>query len=419
MAKKEQNIIVQNLTIKTVQRKTQDIENWKNAIKAFSDPNRPSRVLLYDLFEDISIDAQIVSTWSKRQSSVLNKDLLFVKDGKEDEEINKLLASPDMRRLIRELHNSIAWGYTLVQVNSILYNEEEEQYSINFDVIPRKHVHPEKAFECISIDQQNISRDFLYKLPPLSKYILWCGEPTDMGIFASVAQYVIYKRGDFGDWAQFAEMFGMPFREGRYDDFDEQTRVALERAMEAYGSASYAILPKNADFKLHDAVKGTAGDLYKNLYDACNAEISKIILGNTLTTEQGENGARSLGEVHEDSQQSLFLSDEKMILDVLNSKFKAILKAFGFNIQGGNIWYKSAGKDWSVLKTKYEVVAGIAQNVPVADDFFYEEFDIPKPDNYEQLRSAMDERILSTPQAQETTKNKAETIKDRLKNFFV
>ena len=35
--------------------------------------------------------------------------------------------------------------------------------------------------------------------------------------------------------------------------------------------------------------------------EVCNEELSKIFLGNTLTTSQGENGARSLGDVHKDT----------------------------------------------------------------------------------------------------------------------
>lgn len=417
------NVVIQNITIKSNSRKTQDIENWKKAIKSFENILNPNRVLIYELYEDILLDGQIESTWGKRQDMVLNKDLTYVKDGKEDEEINKLINSPDMRRLIKELHNSIAFGYTLVQINNIAFNEEENKYEINFDLIPRKHVHPERGFECISKEQSSATKDIFYKEPPLSRYMLTAGDAVDMGIFIKAAQYVIYKRGDFGDWAQFAEMFGMPFREARYDDYDDRTRIALENAMEAYGGAPYAILPKSAEFKMHDAVKGTAGDLYKTLYDACNAEISKIILGNTLTTEQGNNGARSLGEVHQGAEDNKNLSDEKMILDILNSKFKSILKIFGFAVDG-EIWYKSEGKDWKELKDKWDVVSGIKQTVPVSDDFIYEEFDIPKPENYDELKTKLEEQSLNTIEKaiQDPLKQNAATnnlLINRIKDFFV
>lgn len=387
------NIVVQNITIRTPNRKTQDIDNWKSAIKNFENLINPSRVLLYDMYDDISLDGQIESTWGKRQDAILNKDLLFVKDGKEDEELNKLLNSPSMRLLIKELHNSIVWGYTLVQVNDIRFKEEEEQYEVDFDMIPRKHVHPERGFECISKEQNSANKDILYKEPPLSRYMLWAGNPKDMGLFVKCAQYIIYKRGDFGDWAQFAEMFGMPFREGRYDDYDDATRIKLEKAMEFYGGANFAILPKGAEFKIHESSSQSGSStLYKDLYAACNAEVSKIILGNTLTTEQGERGSQSLGNVHAQTEADKNKADAKFILDILNGKFRAILKAFGFNVQGGYIWFKSPDADWNQLKVKWEVISGISNKIPVEDDYIYEEFDVPKPKDYDKLKKEMQEQ---------------------------
>lgn len=414
------NIVVQNIVIKSPVRKTQDIDNWRNAIKQFENLENPNRTLLYELYDDIMLDGHIEGTWGKRTDAILNKELIYIKDGIEDEEINKILNSPHMRSIVRELHKSIAYGFTLLQINDILFNEEEEQYIINFDLIPRKHVHPERKFECVSKEQAQITKDILFKEPPLGRYMIWAGEPDDLGLLAKAAQYIIYKRGDFGDWAQFAEMFGMPFREGRYDDYDDNTRVALEKAMEAYGGATYAILPKNAEFKIHDNA-GTSGSstLYKDLYMACNTEISKIILGNTLTTEQGTSGSRSLGEVHQTAEDNKYKSDEKLILNLLNGKFKAILKLFGFNINGGQIWFKSPDEDWTILEKKWNVINGIANRIPIDDDFIYEEFDIPKPENYESLKAEMQTLNTVEPVLKENLKADKKSLIKNITDFFV
>ncbi len=393
MAKTAPEIVVQNIVIKQVNRRTSDISTWREAIKSAENQQNPTRVKLYDLYDDIMLDGHMEGVWGKRRDAIANRSLTFAKDGQQDDEINKLLNSPDMGSLVKDLLDSILFGYSLLQINSITYNEDEERYVIDYDLIPRKHVHPERAFRCISRDQTQATRDYLYMEPPLSKYMLWAGD-GGMGLLIKAAQYVIYKRGNFGDWAQFAELFGMPFREARYDNYDDSTRIQLEQAMEAYGSAAYAILPKGADFKLHDAVKGTAGQLYKMLHDACNAEISKCILGNTLTTEQGENGARSLGEVHQDVEDAKHAADVKMITDILNTKFKSILKSFGFNVAGGYIDFADGGTDWAALKRKWEVLDGVSNRVPVGDDYIYEEMGIPKPDNYDELKEEMAERDM-------------------------
>jgi phage gp29-like protein len=417
---KAPNIVIQNITVKQVQRKSQDIELWRKAIKTFEDPANPVKANLYDLYEDIMLDGHLLSTWGKRVDAVLSRDLLFVRDGEPDEEITKLLNSPSMSLLIQDLIDSILWGYTLIQVNNIGWNEEENIYVVDYDLIPRKHVHPE--FGWISLEQNRATADMLYREQPLSRTMLWAGRAKSLGLLGSIAQYVIYKRGNYGDWAQFAELFGMPFREASYEDYDDTTRQKLEQAMENYGGNSWMVRPKSADFKLHDAVKGTAGDLYKDLKDACNSEISKVILGNTLTTEVGSSGTQALGTVHQDNETIKNDRTRKYVLDILNGKFSYILQLYGFNTANGEIWFRSPQADWASLKTKWDVINGIANRVPVSDEYIYEEFDIPMPDNYEELRRAMDERqiveVAGTPTNLATLEQRR-TLFGRIKDLFL
>ena len=386
----KEGVKITSINVRMPNRSTQNIESWRNAIRSFENLTNPSRVGLYDLYDDIELDGQVISTWDKRSDALTNKRLLFKRDGNEDEEITKLLNSPDMRLFVKELHKAISYGFTLIQVNNIWYDEDEERYRISWDLIPRKHVHPEPGFECISKEQSMATKDFLYLEKPLSDYMVWAGDPKDKGILAAVAQYVIYKRGGFGDWAQFSEMFGMPFRELSYDDYDEATRVKLEQAMEDWGAAGYLIKPKGAELTLHDTGGSTSSaDVYDLLISKCDAAISKIILGNTLTTEQGEIGSQALGEVHKEAESEKNASDQLFILSVLNTRFRAVLKRFGFNLAGGEIMYEGLETDWEKLKTKWDVVKEISDKVPVDDDFIYEEFDIPKPENYEEMKEQM------------------------------
>lgn len=381
---------ITNINVRVPNRSTQDIETWRRAISAFENPVNPVRSYLYDLYKDLELDGQVEATWGKRCDAVLNKRLVFKRDGVEDEQINKLLNSPDMRIFIKEILRTILYGYTLIQVNRIWYDEDEEQYRIQFDLIPRKHVHPEDGFQCVSREQNMATHDFLYLQPPLSSYMVWAGEPDDMGRLAVAAQYVIYKRGGYGDWSQFAEMFGMPFRELSYDDYDEATRAKLEQAMEDWGAAGYLIKPKGAELTLHDTGGSTSSsDVYDALISKCDAAISKVILGNTLTTEQGEIGSQALGEVHKEAEGEKNESDKLFVLSVLNTRFRAVLKRFGFNLQGGLITYEGLETDWARLKDKWDVISAIRQEVPVDDDYIYDEFPIPKPENYEQLKEEM------------------------------
>ncbi|MDR0872182.1 MAG: DUF935 domain-containing protein [Prevotellaceae bacterium] len=366
------------------------ISDWKTAIKQFEDKKNPIRTKLYELYDDMLLDGQMEATWGKRRDNILNRRLTFVRDGVEDEEVTKLLNSPDMRQVLEEIHNTIGYGYTLIQFNRIWFDTEQECYRIDFDLIPRTHVHPENDFECVSITNSRATRDFLYTQPPLANYMLWAGKPKDKGLFVKVAPYIIYKRGSMGDWSQFSEMFGMPFREAMYDAFDDETRRKVEEMLSNWGAGMSMVHPKSVDIKLHET-NGSASsvDVYDKFIQLCDAGISKSILGNTLTTEQGDTGARSLGEVHQGEEDDKKQSDDLFVLSVLNTRFRAILKRFGINVTGGEIWYETPDKDWGALQKKWGVISGISEKVPVADDYIYEEFDIPKPENYDELKEEM------------------------------
>ena len=396
----------------------------------FESKHNPLKFKLYNLYEDILMDGQLEATWGKRRDNILNRRLVFIRDGQEDEQINALLNSPDMRNLLEELHNTIAFGYTLIQFNSIAFDDEQEYYHINFDLIPRAHVHPEADFECISKNANMVTRDWLFKNPPLANYMLWAGKPKDKGLLVKVAPYIIYKRGAMGDWSQFSEMFGMPFREALYDAFDDDTRQKVEQMLQEWGPGMSFVHPKSVEIKLHDTGGSTSSsEVYDRFIEVCDATISKTVVGNTLTTEQGENGARSLGEVHQDGEENKMLSDELFVLSILNTQFRAILKRFGFNVHGGGIWFETPDKDWELLLKKWNVISGVGTKIPIDDDWVYEEFDIPKPENYDELKEEMKlEKMASfmpfgmgtAPMVEQPTKKTAENkgFFSRLWNFF-
>ena len=87
--------------------------------------------------------------------------------------------------------------------------------------------------------------------------------------------------------------------------------------------------PKGSELKLlESAGKSGSSDLYDKLYERCNNEISKIFLGNTLTTEASERGTQSLGTVQEKGEKRINESDRQLILNVLNYDMTDIFEAW-------------------------------------------------------------------------------------------
>ena len=89
---------------------------------------------------------------------------------------------------------------------------------ITYDLIPRKHVDPTRKL--ILRRQTDITGTSWDEFSDL----LFVGSADDMGLLAKAAPWVIYKRNTAADWAQFAEIFGMPIREYIYETDDDDAR---------------------------------------------------------------------------------------------------------------------------------------------------------------------------------------------------
>lgn len=384
----EKQIIINNIDIRQIDRTSQDIESWRTAIRSAESVFNPTRKRLYDLYHDILLDGMLSSAIEKRQNAIINRPFSFMHDGVEYPEVMEMTQTEEWDEMVREMLNARFWGYTLLELKFA----EDKLIS---NLIDRRHVKPE--LEIVSRTPYDMT-GIRYLEPPYSRYTLAVGKPKALGILMKVAQYVIYKRGDYGDWADFAEIFGMPFRKGTYEPYDENSRLELTNALKEAGSAAYAVIPRGTEIEFIANNSANAnGDLYDKLRKACNEEINVCILGQTLTTTQGEKGARSLGEVHQDVLSEIHEADKQYVINTINSKLLPLLRMH-------YPWMPAKGKfiipetENIGKKERLDMDIKIAKQVPVADDHFYETYDIPKPDNYDQLKDEQRQRQMMASQ---------------------
>ena len=133
--------------------------------------------------------------------------------------------------------------------------------------------------------------------------------------------------------------------------------------------------------------------MYSSLTDRYNAEMSKAVLGNTLTTEASETGTQALGTVHNKVEQELVEQDALGILNLLNYDMTDQFAALGVNTTGGEFVYVEEA-DLEQVKVKAELLEKAVNvfNLPLDDDYLYEQLNIERPDNYEQLKAEMEEK---------------------------
>ena len=399
-----------------------DTSDFMAAIHAAENVDYAQRTKLYDLYTDILLDAHLSSVIDKRKNAVLSSSVEFQRNGKPDDAINEQILSPWFYRCVSDILDARFWGFSLLQ----FYKNNEW---IDYDLVPRKHVEPiHKLILSRQTDIQGISWDEFSDL-------LFVGRDADLGLLAKAAPWVIYKRNTTADWAQFSEVFGMPIQEYIYDTDDEDARERALQDANSIGSLATFIHGKDTELQLREAGNKTgSADVYERLVERCNSEISKLILGNTLTTESSDNGTQALGTVHKKVEESVAKADREYVLKVLNYDMTDIFARMGINTSGGKFCFPEKkdvdpNTEMSVLTQLHTTFS-----LPIDDDYLYEKFGIEKPKDYDQQKqqqveekNAREERLKQQTEEEDpdgttqTSKGKGQIsrFKNRLHSFFV
>lgn len=371
-------LVVQQITQISIDRTMKDVAALRSALKTAESIYYPNRSRLYDLYSDVDLDGHLTGIIEKRIKTTLNKKWCFRNNDKEVPELDKFIKTNTFRNIVKGIMQSIFWGVTGL--------EFEPGESVKFKAIPRKHIKPEaKVIVLNQSEQEGIPYE------PISN--IWVvGEDNDYGLLLKCAFYAIIKKGNFGDWAQYVEIFGQPMRIARYDAYDVKTKDQLASVLENAGSSLAIMIPKQAEFEVLDGKTSNGdGQLQERLKNACNNEMSVIILGNTETTGNDNGGSNAKATEQGKQQDEITKDDVVFVRNLLNDeRFLNILKSYGLPVDGGSFEVEK-DIDLTQLSTRKDIDTVICKIVPVSDDYFYETYSIPKPDNYDELKAKMEE----------------------------
>ena len=147
------------------------------------------------------------------------------------------------------------------------------------------------------------------------------GSPSRAGVLRTCAWLYLFKNYAVKDWVAFAEVYGQPVRIGKYDpSTSKEEREALELAVSMIGSDAAGIISKSTEIEILEAAKSASVDVYKVLTEFCEAGQSKAVLGQTLTTSEGQHGTQALGKVHNDVRGDILQADAKQLCKTLQSQ---------------------------------------------------------------------------------------------------
>lgn len=139
--------------------------------------------------------------------------------------------------------------------------------------------------------------------------------PTREGLGRVLVWAALFRNWDLRDWLQLAELAWKPWRTGKYNKSAEQADVdGLFAILDNMSGSGVATYPDNVELNVlwpKNGGKGTSA--HKELFDTMGAEMSKAVIGQTLTTEQGQRGSQALGRVHNDVRRDILVADARAV----------------------------------------------------------------------------------------------------------
>lgn len=329
------------LKLQNPYRVTMGIEQLENAIIQAESPTFPSRLALYAIYREVMRDTEVFTATRNIENMVIASDFDIVKEGKNDEELKKLLRRPWLSRYIKHWVEHIWWGHSLIEFCPMVESMSDmlEKEFDKIKLIPREHVHPWSGQVVMT---PSARKGISYRDTTWKKQLVEIGEADDLGLLLIAAREAIYKRYSRTDWSRASEKFGMPITVAKTASRDEKELDEKERMLANIGSSGYAILDDDDDINLVEPSKTDAYKIYLEALKYSDSVIAKVILGQTGTTD--EKSFVGSAEVHERVLNIYILSLLMRLQDHINYVLIPFLISNNYPLQGTMFEFQDIAK---------------------------------------------------------------------------
>lgn len=354
-----------------------------------------------ELFDQIEErDAHIIGEISKRRNVILEADFDLTpasedaRDVKIAEDVETMFSEiTDWADVLVSFQDAVGKGFSAIELE---WDVSEGQAIVeNFKVIEQKRfLFTDESGILSTVPRLVTDTDAMgIEIPTwkmmLHKYGGKSGLATRSGIYRICAWWYLFKNYAVKDWVVFCEVYGMPLRLGKYDQGASEGDInALEVAVRTLGSDAAGVISKATEIEFITGSKGSVStDLYENLARFGNKEMSKAILGATLTADSDGKGSYALGNVHNDVRLDLINADARAIAATIRTQL--IRPYVGFNYGWDAPVPKYSGRyKKENLKEHAEMLDKFADRMDIPVSHVREKYHIPEPQkNDEILRS--------------------------------
>jgi len=280
----------------------------------------------FKIYQEVLRDDQVKSTFQQRRLAVVSKPWMI--EAGADDAASKAAAdalSANIKALswdeITDKHlYGLFYGYSVAEV----------MWSVNSDSglvdIADIKVRDRARFR-FNVDNDLFLLKQDYQFAPMPQRKFWCvktgADNSDnlygLGLAHWLYWPVFFKRNDIKFWLIFLEKFGQPTAVGKLPvgkEDDPTTRTKVLQALRAVATETGILLPDGAEVTLLEATRSGTAD-YEAMKNAMDAAIAKIVLSQTMTTDNGSS--RSQSETHADVRDMVVKADADLICESFNN----------------------------------------------------------------------------------------------------
>lgn len=371
-AKRAQKMIIE-LQRATEALTRQDMQDWRGAWQLAINVDSPNRQRLYDIYRDALVDLHLSGCIEQRKGFVLSRSFKLVDaGGNENEEAMHYFEQDWFKQLLKLSLDAVNWGHSLIELGDITTDGDGCICYDGVKLLPRKHVIPEYG-RVITDLGQDWTTGLEYRKPPFTDWLIEAGQPEDLGLLLKAATQTIPKKNMFAFWDTFGEIFGMPMRIARTTSRDEKEQDRLLKMLNNSGSKLSMVANMDTEIEFVESGKSDAYNVYDKRIDRANSEISKLIIGQTMTIEDGSSLSQS--QTHLEVFENLVKSDRDMLRDIVNNQLIPRMAKHGFPVKGLRFKWDDAVDYTPEQQVAYEKM--ISDRYEVAPEYFAEKYSMP------------------------------------------
>jgi hypothetical protein len=316
---------ITNLMVDVIRRQRRlwrkEITDWQAGRYAFYQSEIPKNYQMQEVYDDVLLDGHLTCVTEDRTLRTTNKNYIFTINGIKDDKLSELIEDKEwFETILDEAHKSIYRGETFIFIKDFEKGKIKEVELIDRGLhIPGQKILLSDINGNSGIDVSEVNDVLLY-----AKFY------NNIGILEKAAPYAILKRHSWGSWDEFEELFGVPIRIAKIASQSEAVKNEVAGWLEEMGSAAYGVFPIGTEVEIKENSKTDAFNVFYMKIQALDKELSKLIIHQTMTTENGSS--RSQGEVHENTLGEVVKSDKKKMLSFLNKRLVPAMRMIGYKI---------------------------------------------------------------------------------------